>query len=469
MSESRNEGDAAFPPRRSRQPMDPLAGAFRLHIERSGLIRSGERVLVALSGGIDSVVLLHLLRFHSASLRLGLTAAHFDHRMRSSSLADADWVRGLCKVWNVPLELGVSDGPLRSEADARRSRYAFLELAAARAGADRIATAHHADDQAETVLFRVLRGTGLAALSGIPEQRGALVRPLLPFTRMQIRTYATRARLQYQEDPTNRDLRYARNRIRHVVLPAMERAAPGFTRALLRLSEEAKADEDAWREITRRALNDVVRAQDEHSVQLARSVLLGYHRQIILRVIREAAGRLGNRPGRAGTQAALTFITSGGTGAVELAGGLRLERHFERLLIRRAAEPPVDQPLVIPEPGNGSGVAVIGGRTFAVQWSAGPEIDSAAAASFPVTALRFPLELRAWRPGDRIRLAAGTRKLKKLFLERRVPRHARRTLPVLAEPGGAILWVRGLARAVRAEPAPGTAVFHFRVLDEHGG
>src|SRR5690606_8586295 len=139
-----------------------------------------QRVVVALSGGLDSVVLLHLLRFGTART---VCAAHFDHAMRSDSGADALWVSGLCRAWGVPLAAARAEDPPRSEAAARELRYAFLHAAAERFAADALATAHHADDQAETVLFRLARGTGLAGLAGIPARRGIIARPLLAFTR----------------------------------------------------------------------------------------------------------------------------------------------------------------------------------------------------------------------------------------------------------------------------------------------
>ncbi|HUH11935.1 MAG TPA: tRNA lysidine(34) synthetase TilS, partial [Longimicrobiales bacterium] len=137
-----------------------LAQRLRGHLAASALLRPDDAVLVALSGGRDSMVLLHLLRFALPELRLRLRAAHFDHAMRPGSAADADWVRGVCRAWAVPLvEERATDAP-RTEAEARAHRYAFLRRAAARAPDARVATAHHADDQAETVLFRAIRGAG---------------------------------------------------------------------------------------------------------------------------------------------------------------------------------------------------------------------------------------------------------------------------------------------------------------------
>jgi tRNA(Ile)-lysidine synthase len=420
-------------------------------------------VLAAVSGGLDSVVLLDLLRADAKRGGLQLHAAHFDHRMRDGSAGDAAWVRGLCRAWDVPLVEAAADPAPRSEAAARDARYAFLFAAAARTGADRIATAHHADDQAETVLFRLARGSGIGGLAGIPARRGRLVRPLLPFHRADLAAHAASHGLRYRDDPSNRDLRYARNRIRLTVLPALEAARPGATDAIVRLAREAAREEAAWNQITDNLLETLAIRATDGSVQLAREGLLGYHPHIRARLVRRAFGRLGRMPGRAGTLAALAFITSGASGGeIELTGGLRLERQFDRIVLRRAAaraEP--NRPLLIPEPGAGDGVALIGGNGLRVQWSLEPGTGEA----FDPGSIRFPLELREWRPGDRIRLASGTKKLKKLFVERRVPKPDRRRIPVLAERNGIVLWIAGVARAVGTEPAPAGPVLRIDVRD----
>src|SRR5690606_39531002 len=146
-------------------------------------------------------------------------AAHFDHGMRPGSAADAEWVAGLCEAWRVPLERERAASPPRSQAEARAARDRLLQHAAARVGADRIATAHHADDQAETVQNRSIRGTGLRGLAGIPERRGRIVRPLLPFRRAELEAYARAAGLRHRADPPNYPLSYARHPLRHEVRP----------------------------------------------------------------------------------------------------------------------------------------------------------------------------------------------------------------------------------------------------------
>lgn len=196
-------------------------------------------VLCALSGGRDSVALLHFLKEHGFSV----AAAHFDHRLRPDSAADADFCRRLCGEWGVPFYQGAGDVgalPGNTEANARAARYAFLEEAAAAAGAAVIATAHNADDNLETVLLHLTRGCGLNGLTGIRPRRGQVVRPLLKTPRAAIDAYVERWKLPYVEDATNADPSYSRNRIRHQVLPVLRSINP-------RVAEVAGAMTDTLR------------------------------------------------------------------------------------------------------------------------------------------------------------------------------------------------------------------------------
>jgi tRNA(Ile)-lysidine synthase len=456
----------------SRAREEPVRAAVRRFQRRfvrdlRRLVDPHDTILVAVSGGIDSVVLLHLLRFGHDLPPIRLHAAHFDHRMRAGSMHDAAWVRGLAAAWQVPLTVGETPLPLRAEAAARAARYAFLLAAADATGATRIATAHHADDQAETVLFRMIRGTGLGGLSGIPPRRGPFIRPLLAFRRAEIERYARDCAIAWRVDPTNAQPIHTRNRIRLHVLPALEAIRPGATAALTRLAADARAAERAWRPIVDRAFQDVVRTTPDASLELARDRLLAYHPHVRARVLRRALRRFGSVPGRSGTHAALEFTTAGASGGmIELAGGVQLLRSFDRLVIRRTGAPPApDRPVRIDEPGTGRAVATIGGRALTIDWSCAAREPAAPAASFDPAALRFPLELRAWRPGDRVVFAYGSKKLKKLFAERRIARDDRARTPVLADADGRVLWVVGVTRAAGAEPAEGGPVFQITVAN----
>lgn len=430
----------------------PVDERFRDNLRALGLHGTGARVLVALSGGVDSVVLLHLLRFHAAEAGIDVSAAHFDHDMRPGSDGDARWVAGLCRAWNVPLVTGCAERRLTTEDGARRARYAFLREALGETGATHLATAHHADDQAETVLFRVLRGSGLAGLAGIAASDDAgLVRPLLPFWRGELARWARAHALRWRDDPTNRHLGPARNRLRRQVLPLLERTvAPGARRSLVRLAALAREDAAAWEALLARAEGEAVRREDG-AVVLVRKVLAGYDSPLAARLLRRVLRPLGCLPDRAGTRRALQFITTAPSGReLRLPGGVRIRTEFDAARVDLAGDAtPSDMPLLIPAPAAGSGRACLGGHGIDVGWRPATGGDDAPASGVVLATegLRFPLTLRGRAPGDRIRLHAGTRPLKKVLGEARVPRSARDRLPVLADAHGAVLWVAGVAQA----------------------
>jgi tRNA(Ile)-lysidine synthase len=437
---------------------------FRRSLDALGVRGTGAHVLVAVSGGCDSVALLHLLRFAADDAGLRATAAHFDHAMRPGSERDAAWVRGLCRVWEVPLIEARAEVAPRTEEAARDARYAFLRRAQAACGAAFLATAHHADDQAETVLFRLLRGTGLPGLVGIPP-RGAngLVRPLLPFSRAEILRYARAAGLSWRDDPTNAREDAARNRIRLRLLPAIERhVAPGARRSLARLAELAREDEAAWNAVLQPLLAETV-TEDKGVLVLVRERLAAYDSRVAARVLRAALRRLGIAPDRAGTRMALQFISHAPSGRVcTLPGGVRITTEFGHARVERAPgeapNAPPDEPLVIArDDAAGEGRVRIGGTWWTARWWTGDDgaAEDGRTMRMAIDRVRFPLTLRGRAPGDRVRTRAGTRPLKKLLGEARVPVRLRGTLPVLADAAGAVLWVPGVARAEGRDPAPG--------------
>lgn len=193
--------------------------------EELGLLPKDGLILCALSGGRDSVALLHFLKEHGYSV----AAAHFDHRLRKASAADGDFCEKLCAEWNIPFYRGEGDVgslPGNTEANARAARYAFLEQTAKEVGAAAVATAHNADDNLETVLLHLTRGCGLNGLTGIRPKRGVLVRPMLKTPRAAIDAYVEKFSLPFVEDETNADVNFSRNKIRHQVLPVLKTINP---------------------------------------------------------------------------------------------------------------------------------------------------------------------------------------------------------------------------------------------------
>lgn len=453
----------------------------RLDFRFSNSLRSlgiGEvprHLLVAFSGGLDSTVLLHLLRFRCQEMPLTLTAAHLNHRMRSSSGADVAWVRGVCHAWGIPLESGEARPGLDSEEAARKARYAFLRAAARQVGADLIVTAHHADDQAETVLFRVLRGTGIHGLGGIPARtRSGLVRPLLPFWRDELEAYAVESGLRWREDPTNAIYGPVRNRLRLEIIPRLEETInPGAKQNLVRLAALARESETVSRKVLRSVYPKLVSRQGA-TVVVDRKALARAHPAIAGLVVRKALGGFGIVPAQGGTRAMLTFITDAPSGReIHLPGGVRIVTEFDRARIFRSVDRSVDTTarIPLPPPGEEAGVRVsLGGSDFLVRARLADGTPIPGASIRWQTRLRlsreqFPLTVRGRMPGDRLRTRAGTKSVKKLMIEERVPRGERSTRPVVVDSHGMVAWVAGSQRVAPVEPGTDTFVVDILVRD----
>ncbi|MDH3421416.1 MAG: tRNA lysidine(34) synthetase TilS [Gemmatimonadota bacterium] len=428
-------------------PQGALSARFRDSLSRFG---TGKRVLVAVSGGLDSTVLLHLSRFAARDSGNEWIAAHVDHRMRVSSAADARWVSGLCRAWDVPLVVGRADTSLTSEEEARASRYDFLASQVRRNAADLLVTGHHGDDQAETVLFRLLRGTGSKGLGGIPAFRPpGIGRPLLDFWRAELLEYAQAVRLTWRDDPTNRNSAYARNALRNGILPDIERlVAPGARRALVRLADAANEEEAAWESMMPGLLRPLDVREVESGVSVARAALIALHPAVRARVIRALSARVGVSLDRTGTRLAVEFTDSGSSGrAIQLGAALSVGLELDRCVLGRTMPIAEERALAIQDPGPGSGTVVLAGSPIPVAWGGADWERRQASEAFELAALRFPLTVRSRRPGDRIRLPGGTKKVKKFMLERRIPPSERRCVPLVVDAEGRVLWIPGLARA----------------------
>lgn len=426
----------------------------------------GDTVVVAVSGGLDSVALLHLLRFTPGLPRLRLVVAHVDHGMRPPSAADADWVRGLARAWGLVFHAARLDPVPTSESAARWARYAFLSEVLERERATRILTAHHADDQAETVLFRALRGTGIRGLAGIPERRGRVWRPLLGLRREQLERYARSVGLGWREDPSNRDMRFARNALRHEVLPALEAgAAPGARRALVGLARRARQEEEAWQSLLPGLLDALGIEREPGRISLSREGLRAHHPGVRARLLRAVARELGSPLKESGTRAALEFTNYCESGRERhLSAALTIRREFDRLVLARPRASEEDRSVLIPGPAAGEGRLVVGGRSFHIRWDTARSVGRWEEA-FSVGDVRFPLRVRGWAPGDRVRLACGTKKLKKVFLEARTPASERYRVPVVVDETARVVWAAGVARSCVARPQNGEEALYIGITD----
>jgi tRNA(Ile)-lysidine synthase len=434
-----------------------------------GRLSPGDGIVVAVSGGEDSLVLLHLLRFGAGILPLRMMVAHFDHRMRAESGEDALWVRGLCRAWGVECWLGRARTVPRSEAEARELRYGFLLDVLRRHHGRWILTAHHADDQAETVLFRALRGTGLRGLAGIPTSRPpGIYRPLLPFGRSELGTYARRVGIRPRWDTSNLHLAHPRNLLRHEILPRLEEtAAPRARASLLRLARLARENEAAWRTLLPQLLDGVLE-EEEEGIFVVREAFLAYHPAVQTRLMREVLHRFGIRLDESGTRAVLEFTRTGVSGrSLDLPGGYSLTREFHRFRLGSSAERPGDRPLMLTGVVSGSGEAEVGGRKLLVFWGEEAPEDCGEVVSMALSALDFPLQLRGWTAGDRMTLPYGSKKLKKLLAEARIPQSERARTPVLADSRGRVLWAAGLPTSALVQVREGESIFYFGIREIH--
>ena len=390
-------------------------------------------LVVAVSGGTDSVALFLLLSSLAPELGLDLHVAHFDHRLRPrASAKDAAFVADLAQRHGTTIRIGRAARAPKSEDEARELRYAFLRRAAHETGAKLIATGHTRDDQAETVLLHATRGSGLAGLAGMRPKRDDIVRPLLTIGRADTVAVCADAKVAPREDTSNRDLTYARNRIRHKVLPELERINPQVRAALARLAEAAAQVTDLSRDAAERALADAMTGD-----RIDLEMLDGPFRDEALAL---AWYRATGRPLSARHRGALAGLTAtrAGSAALDLPGGRAL-REYSELHIQpagTAAAPanPTQQPLDLDRPVEWAG--------WTIRLSATPPGPDVLAVPAPDT----ELVVRSRRPGDRL----GGRlrmKVQDVFTDAKVPARSRATHPLVATAAGEVWWVVGLKRA----------------------
>lgn len=408
--------------------------------------------LLAVSGGPDSVALLDLLVRSRDVHGLGLVVGHVDHGIHPDSGRVAQQVGELAQRYGLQFESGrLQLGSDAGETAARAERYAWLETARLRVGASCIVTAHHADDQVETVLMRVLEGSGPAGLAAMASVNGCVVRPLLPFRRSQLLRHLEDVGLQAWLDPANADPRHLRSWIRSQLLPIIRRRLPQVDARLERVARQAARDRAAWDAVLD-ALPELDLTAEDDGISVAARSLGGYDSPLTQAVILAMARRAGCRLGPARIGRVVSLLESGTSGArVPLGDGWMAELAFARLRIVRNA--PVGEG---PWPLEGERGAGTWGR-WAFQWKRDivPERQSRSGLSAWFTP--EALTVRAWSPGEKLMPlgGAGRRLIVRCFQELRVPRSRRPSWPVLAR-AGEIIWIPGVCRSDALLPREGT-------------
>ena len=453
---------------------ETLQERVRLYVEREHLLDDDPTLVVAVSGGVDSVAMLDVLVSFGS---LDLHVAHVDHGIRpKDSEADAEFVEHLAGEIGLPFHGHRADCPsiardqgLSLEEAGRKVRRTFLRSVAKRTGANRVATGHHRNDQAETVLLRLLRGSSATGLSGIrPISEDFWIRPFLTLNRIDIEVYAQDRGLSWRRDWTNQDTSIPRNRIRNILLPILKADfGPHVLEALNRTADLLRSDDELLESIALDASKTAICARSDRKIALDGPKFFGYHVAVQRRLIRWILPKLGLDPRRIefslidriltrmeqgrGTLQVTTDLTACNTGRLVLLGVTApvFEEHIT-LGVNRI--PSIKANLTV------EGVQRAG---FPPRFSELPPYEI----WFDHSALPKNLILRTTRPGDRIRPFgfSGSQKVSDILIDRKLPRLLRDEVPVLAD-RDEILWIIGIRSSERSrieESATRAVRFNF--------
>ena len=382
-------------------------------IRQYHMIRRGDTVTCAVSGGADSMALLWCMYLLRDKLEIQVQAAHFNHRLRGEeSDRDEAFVREFCDRFEIPLLVGssrIEPGPKGLEAAARDARYAFLDTIPGK-----IATAHTADDNAETVLMHLVRGTGLKGLGGITPVRGRIIRPMLDVTREQVMAFLEEYHISFVEDSSNGTDAFLRNRLRHHVMPLLRQENPRLSQNLSAMAQRLREDEQALS----------VQADLSGGLPLAllRELPEAQQNRLICRFLQQYGVK---EPDSDHISLVRSLARSQKPSArASLPGGVTVVRQYDRLV--RLQEEPVPEPVVLTCPGS----VCFGQYRILCE----PAEPGSSGAVCPVGSM----VVRSRESGDCIRLAGGTKSLKKIYIDRKIPADRRALLPVVTDEKGVL-------------------------------
>ena len=445
-----------------------LSGAEALCREQN-MISSGTHVLCAVSGGADSVCLLHWLYGLRTQWGFTLTAAHYNHNLRGEeSRRDADFVRSFVETCCPDVTLILGSGDVSGQAarnktgieeTAREMRYAFLRETARQVGATVIATAHNAEDNAETVLLHLIRGSGLRGLTGIPPKRDNIVRPLLTTHRAEIEEYLRRYGLPHVEDSSNRDERFARNRVRRQLLPLLKDMQPQFVDHMSRTARLLAEDEEY---LTGQARQALTVQKISGGLSICAAHIAAQPDALAVRMVRLVLDELtgdGGTCASAHLQAVVGLCRGQDPSArFSLPGGILVRRVYEKLeLVREeTAQELTCAPLPLPGQLTLPGGVITAQRMTYEENAQTPESFYLACAK-----VKDGLVVRPRREGDKLsRPGRPGRTLKKILIDEKIPSHRRDSIPVL-DCAGRVAAVIGLGPDSAFLPTPGEVCWHI--------
>ena len=407
-----------------------MLNKLRAFLKEQALLSPGDRVIAAVSGGADSVAMLFALYLLRDELGITLEAAHFNHHLRGAeSDRDEAFVTDFCGRYCIPLHLGsgrIVPGKKGLEAAARDARYAFL-----RSLPGKVATAHTADDNAETVLMRLIRGTGLKGLGAIAPVSGNVIRPMLTVTRDDVEAFLEEYALPHVEDSSNAEDDFLRNRIRHGILPLMRAENPRIGENLSAMALLLRQDEAC--------LQAMIPEEQMPDVSRLKAMEPALRRRALERFLKAQGVR---EPEQIHIlQAEQLLYHWSPSAAMQFPGGVTIGRQYDRLVRLECAPELPETRLSVP------GETCIGGKRFVSEYTTDLEERPGSVLVCPVGALT----VRSRRSGDTMRLPGGTRSLKKMYIDRKIPASQRAAVPVLADDRG-VLAVFGIGMDIRFRP-----------------
>ncbi|RJQ42690.1 MAG: tRNA lysidine(34) synthetase TilS [Gaiellales bacterium] len=445
-------------------------------VKEKNLIDEGDRILCMVSGGPDSVAMLHLMSLLSRggedfSGEFGLGICHVNyHRRGEESLEDEDFVRSLGDRYDAPVHVIPAPDEERPnfQAWARDFRFLAAENLCRWQGYNKIAVAHNLDDRVETFLYRMITYSGRRSLVVMPPRRGKVIRPLLPFTAREIRGYLDGEGIAYRIDRSNLELEYVRNQVRHRVTPRLEEIRPDYRERITDTLSLLEDESLVLKEVTSAAWRDALLGEEEGRAVLSAAAVAAMPRAVARLVVRRwlAGCSEGVRLSRRLLEAVVDICREGsGTRRLSLAGGLQLARQYDRLMVTSGpAEEEVAgaEPQALPVPG------LVTFGDYEVEAVEEPDWDMSSAdpslALVDAAALAAPLMVRPWRPGDSFRPLGlgGSKSLQDLFTDEKVPQPERGAVPIVTC-GDDIVWVCGLRLAEDFRARPGCSKVGLRL------
>ncbi len=429
------------------------------------MLQSGDRVLIGVSGGPDSMALLHVLWELRKEFRLSLYVAHLDHGLRPEGSKEKRFVQKAALALGLPFFSEKADTltyqkekniPLQEA--AREVRYAFLNELALKQQANKIALGHTADDQVESIVMRFLRGSGSKGLAGIPPVRaGVFIRPLVECWREQIENFLQAQKISFLSDPSNRYLHYLRNRVRHELIPLLKKYNPNLPHTLLQMAEIFRAEEDYWEGLLQEKFSSFVRQQRKDALTLDILALnkqpLAMQWRVIRQAIRTSLGHL-RRIGFIHVLDITRLLQSPEPNkTLLLPYGLRVIKSYQTLTLALNPQQIASFTYEILGPGYIEIPEI--GRALNLEVIPRPPLNKEKApphmAFLDFDHLDFPLIIRSFRPGDRIQPLGmeKEKKIKDLFIDLKIPVHQRRQIPLLFK-DDQILWIAGIRLDHRA-------------------